>query len=333
MADPYAVAAVLNEIGIEDIYIDGDEVHARCYDHERRTGQREHRPRHWSINATTGLHHCFSCEWSGSSLVRLVMEVKGVGLWEATRLVNDHRVEFDPAAQNGDGDYYGDDERHEHISGPEELRQIFDQRYDAEIPERALKKRHLTQQACTDYEVRFDGVSGWALPIFDQQSTLDGWQVKPGGTLKPWIEPEPWRQLPDGTMDGVHTSEHLFGFDRLDATTVIMVESPLDVVYLHSLGHPFSAVASFGSHVSDAQMRLLVNSYTVSLVLALDNDESGWTGMRSIIDRGWHKTIPLHVFDYGYATGKDPGELTAEQIEYGLAHAQWVPKRRRRETK
>ena len=84
---------LLEHIGVEDIRSLGVEVQGRCPMHEKRTGERERRPDHWSINRHSGAHHCFSCEYSGS-LTRLVMDVAKTNLWDAHRLIREFEVDL-----------------------------------------------------------------------------------------------------------------------------------------------------------------------------------------------------------------------------------------------
>jgi DNA primase len=312
---------LLQEIGLEDIRPNGEEIHARCPAHERILGYRERIPRHWSLNIGTGQHHCFSCEYGGS-LVKLTMDQTGLGLWEATRLIHSYDVEFD--RHDHDDDY-----QHDELSERdpiEELASLFTaiqqregfwRRHFSPVPTTKLRYRGITVQAAEDYELRWDcQTAEWIFAIAGRSGLLAGWQRKYGDQVR-------------NQPTGVRKSEYLFGLDRLDATRAIVVESPLDVVYLHTLGHRYSAVSSFGANVSDAQMELLAASNVLSVVLALDNDDAGQKGTQSLLERGWHRRLPLFLFDYGDATGKDPGELSVDEIERGLAQAKRVPARRR----
>jgi hypothetical protein len=88
-----SLVSLMMALSLEDIRDrGGTEISGRCPFHEQRTGEREHRPDHWSINRTTGLHQCWSCGYSGS-LVRLVIDTTGMGLWDAQRFIHDHDVE------------------------------------------------------------------------------------------------------------------------------------------------------------------------------------------------------------------------------------------------
>jgi len=281
---------LLDHIGIEDIRTLGAEVQARCFMHEARTGERERRPDHWSINRHSGKFHCFSCEWSGS-LNRLIMDVAGVGIWDARRLIREFDVDL------------SDDE------APWEppIGMMVESRL-AEFgppPPRALARRRLTLEVCDRYELRWDyEEAAWVIPIFSPTGEKWGWQTK-GVDI---------RNHPPGIKKG----RTLFGLDRLRADHTILVESPLDVAYLDTLGEP--AVAAFGCQVSDMQMKLLVERCD-SLVLALDDDRAGIAETTRLIKEKWHHRIPTTVFGYQGLGGKDPGELAPNLIAQGLAQA------------
>jgi DNA primase len=280
---------LLYQIGILDLHSMGDEIQGRCPEHERRTGQREQRPRHWSINRRTGQHHCFSCEYKGS-LVRLIIEQTQLGVWEAHKLLRDHDVDL------------VSDSNWETWQPPEST-DIEDQlRAFSEPPRRARDRRQLTLEACIHFGLLWNyELAEWVLPIFGPVGDLWGYQAKG----------ENVRNHPPG----IKKSRTLFGLHRLEQDEthqVLLVESPLDVVYLHGLGFP--AVASFGASVSDRQMYLIVEHFH-SVILALDNDTAGIKATRAILDERWHHRLPTTVFNYIHAPGKkDPGECDADQV-------------------
>ena len=70
----------------------------------------------------------------------------------------------------------------------------------------------------------------------------------------------------------VTKSKTLFGVNELIGDQVVLVESPLDVVRLASVG--IYAAASYGAMVSKAQIQVLID-VADRIVLALDNDEEG----------------------------------------------------------
>jgi len=283
---------LLAYLKIENMRGTGSEIQGRCPLHEKRTGTRELRPDNWSINRNTGRFHCFSCGYSGS-LVKLVMDLDDVGLWDAHRLIREHDVDLDIQTQ--------DDWQ------PLPSNQIEEQleAYGAP-PQRALLKRRLTRESVDKFGVRFDYEdAAWVLPITGPDGALWGFQ------FKAW---EFVRNRPPG----VKKSRTLFGLHNLHNASVILVESPLDAVYLDGLGYP--AVASFGANVSDQQMRLLIERCD-EVMLALDNDAAGINETRRLLAEKWHHRIPISIFHYLSTKKKDPGEMGALEVRYGVEKA------------
>lgn len=281
---------LLEEIGVEDIRSLGAEVQGRCPMHEKRTGERERRPDHWSINRHSGAHHCFSCEYSGS-LTRLIMDVTKVGIWEAHQMIRRFDVDL------------SDDE------APWEppIGMVIESRLNdfGPPPHRALERRHLTLEVCDRYELRWDcEEAAWIIPIFSPTGEKWGWQSK-GVDI---------RNHPPGVKKG----RTLFGLNVLTTDHAVLVESPLDVAYLDTLGIP--AVAAFGVQISELQMKLLVERLD-KLVLALDDDRAGIAETSRILREKWHHRIPITVFNYQGLGGKDPGELSPQAVRKGVETA------------
>jgi DNA primase len=285
---------LLHYIGIEDIRPLGDEIQGRCPAHEKRTGEREGKTDHWSISRRTGLHYCFSCEYKGS-LARLVSDLTGLDPWSISKLLVQHDVQLDK----------DDEEEWE----PPPLN--FDDQLErfGFPPRTALEHRKLRSYAARRYGVRFDPEDyAWILPIHSPAGALWGYQRK---------GPEFTRNFPPG----IKKSKTLFGLTVDKAPRhfgLLLVESPLDCVYLNGLNVP--AVASYGAAVSDQQLRLLVE-HADKVVLALDNDKTGIAATRRILAEKWHHRLPMTVFNYQHASGKDPGECSAEEVYEGVQTA------------
>lgn len=281
---------LLHHIGIGDIRPAGNEVRGRCPRHEERTGRQEQNPRHWSVNRRTGQHHCFSCGYAGG-LVRLINEVAGVGIWEANKLLHAFDVELDAVSEERAWQPPPEAkvEEHVHEFGP--------------VPNRALEVRRLQRESVDRYGVRWEAEEpAWMLPIFGPNGNLWGYQTKSHDRV---------RNYPPG----IKKSHTLFGLNLLrGSSSVLLVESPLDVVYLDSLGYP--AIASFGASVSEHQMRLIIGRVD-DLILALDNDGAGQQEMRRLLRERWHHRLPITVFNYP-RKGKDPGELAPHQVKAAM---------------
>jgi hypothetical protein len=285
------IEELLEHIGVEDIRTLGAEVQARCPMHEKRTGELERRPDHWSINRHSGAHHCFSCEYAGS-LTRLIMDMAGVGVWEARQMIRRFDVDL--------GSY-------DEAPWEPPIGLVVESRLEefGPPPPRALERRHLTPEVCDRFQLRWDcEEAAWVIPILSPTGDKWGWQSK-GAEI---------RNHPPGIKKG----KTLFGLDVLRSDQAVLVESPLDVAYLDTLGVP--ALAAFGCQVSDMQMKLLVERLH-RLVLALDDDAAGRKETRRLQIEKWHHRIPMTMFNYRGLNGKDPGELSPLAVHRGLEKA------------
>lgn len=283
---------LLDAIGVEDIQPHENEVGGRCPMHEQRTGERENRPDHWSVNRRSGAHHCFSCEYSGS-LIRLIIDLEHVGLWDAHQML--HRFEVDLDAPEED--------TWEPPVPSADLETQLEQ--FGPPPSRAVERRHLSLEALDCFRVRWDyEVSAWIFPIHGPGGGLWGWQAKGAE----WVRNRP---------PGIKKSRTLFGVQvPQNGTQLVLVESPLDAVYLHGLG--YTALASYGAGVSDAQMRLVIERFD-EVVLALDNDEAGRNETRRLLNERWHHRLPVYVFNYRGTAAKDPGECQETEVRTAMA--------------
>lgn len=92
--------------------------------------------------------------------------------------------------------------------------------------------------------------------------------------------------------------------------SIIIVEGPKDVMWLYQNGFP-NVVALLRNDFSQAQkVILLKNFYTVYLML--DGDQGGIAGKASILEKikGY-----FNIFDVQLPQGKDPDDLTKEQLQ------------------
>jgi replicative DNA helicase len=298
--------ALLRDIGVEDPFDTGEEIGGRCPRHAERTGARENRIDHWSINARTGVHYCFSCGYSGN-LRQLVEDLTKKSMWDALTMLREYGVELDPDAEP-------------EIVVPNYADESSLDAFDADLPPEALAKRGLTPAAADLYGVRWSWTDrGWVFPARDASGALVGHQVKPTGGKDPRFAP------------GTRFSATLFGLfelrtarDRGDVaneTPVLLVESARDVVFLRSLG--FWGVAAWTSHVSQAQRELL-REHLGGLVIveALDSDRAGRSGAAALVEGWGGPEGSLTSFQYPLgAEGLDPGDLDADQIRSGIAAA------------
>jgi DNA primase len=303
---------LLEEIGITLGRSTEDEVFGLCPGHKNQLGREDRKPTTWSVSRRTGGHYCFACEYGGS-MVELIVELTKCSVWDALKLMRHYGI--DPTDPEGMPDSY-----HERPSKTAKTKHLPEEALDQfdEVPAAQLEKRKLSAKSAKHYDVLWDSnIKCWILPVRLIGGALIGWQAKSARFF-------------DNYPESMQKSSTLFGINRFESgEPAILVESPLDVVRLHTLGYD-NAVAAMGTNVSDEQMRLLL-SVTDEIVLALDNDDAGQRWMHRVITghRGkrkqpgvaWGTKFKTYVFNYRKTDGKDPGEMSADEIEWGFEHA------------
>lgn len=285
-----------------------------CPMHLERTGREDHNPS-WSMNVETGVHHCFSCGYKGSllSLVAELLEFKTE--WD--------RLDFEAAKswlrQNIEIDFeflskQMEDMRNAYVAPPRPI-EMSEARLAVfnEPPEWALAARGLSIAACDLYGVKWDiRQEAWITPIRNPETDrLLGWQEKGQSNRL-------FRNRPTG----VPKSTALFGLDVWLGGTMLVVESPLDVVKLASVKIGQKGVATYGAVVSDIQVDLMRQAE--KLIIAFDNpklDEAGKKASLDMLARSKRGGFECWFFAYGDSGVKDIGDMTVDQIRYGIDNA------------
>ena len=99
---------------------------------------------------------------------------------------------------------------------------------------------------------------------------------------------------------------------------MIVVESPLDVVRLASVGIQ-GGVSTYGSLISNAQVSLIREADEI--VFALDNDESGNNASKKMLELGFTLGFESWFFNYAHTDMKDVGAMSKSEIMTGLRNA------------
>lgn len=122
---------------------------------------------------------------------------------------------------------------------------------------------------------------------------------------------------------GFLKSENLFGYSswlHSGDTRVVLVEGAVDAMGLWQVG--VTAMAIYGSKMSQAQVDLLVRGGAEDVVLAFDADPAGWQAR----DRVLLSSLPFHarVWNAQWPSewGKDIQELTPERRLHVVGHAE-----------
>ena len=239
----------------------------------------------FSMNAETGLWICYQCGESGT--LEMLVEKVG-GTVDVKTFLREAKVKKlktpEPKPE------------------PEEtesnnLPLLYAQYEMFGVPPRwALNERMITRPAAELYRLKWD--HGWIIPIWEPLGyELWGWQYKSPGTVANYPK-------------AVKKSKTLFGVNELIGDQVVLVESPLDVGRLASVG--IYAAASYGAMVSKAQIQVLID-VADRIVLALDNDEEGERQADKLY-RYLNKFVVTKRITYPSGV-KDPGEATDDQLE------------------
>lgn len=306
------VPLVLDALGIE--YSEhGSELNALCPGHIKMTGRRDNSPSWW-INQDSGQHICFSCGYKGN-LVMLVAEVMGFykQSWGGpvldldtarTWLANIQEVPMEKLLEMIQN-------LPSHIQPAPKPLEMSEARLAVFVqpPESALSKRNITAESASTYGVLWDDKkNNWVLPLREPHlNRLLGWQEK--GTIERTFFNRP---------TGLPKSKTLFGIENQNDTLAIVVESPLDCLRVYSAGIT-GAVAICGSSPSEEQVKLL--RYSQKIVAAFDNDKAGHKASKELLEWSRKYGLNLFFFNYNGSSKKDPGDMTDEEIAWGIENA------------
>jgi 5S rRNA maturation endonuclease (ribonuclease M5) len=294
---------VLERLSIEPINSRGSEILALCPGHKELTGKEDRNPSWW-INSETGAHICFSCGFKGNiwSLIATVQGYKDAnGFLDYADAKDWLYLSFDNI-QLGPAE---EDQEQESIF--KEVTNITESRLALFTlpPAHALAARGLTLQAAEQYQLLWDTAhSNWITVIRDPYSNkLLGWQEK--GYSRRYFRNYP---------QGVEKSTTLFGYKQYTGGRMIVVESPLDVVRLASVGIQ-GGVSTYGSIISNTQLELIKDADEI--VFALDNDESGMNSTKKMLEQNFE----AWYFNYSNTDMKDIGAMSKAEILNGLSTA------------
>ena len=289
------------------------EVWALCPGHD------DTNPTSFSVNRDSGASFCFACGYRRGDLVALVVDVKGVDAWSAAVWLRENGASLTARI-----------ERVRDRVPPSKRKAVTSSGYSIEgefavfgdVPDEELDERALRRESVDHFDIRWDD-GDFIIPIKDVRGKLQGWQRR--------RKPRPKNYPKD-----VSKSQYLFGAYEFEGDRAILVESPLDVVRLHSEGYS-GAVSSFGSWVSLAQKRAL-ESKASKILIAMDDDEAGHKSTIELVERFAPKMLTW-VFSYDHLPEKlrgevkDPGDMEWDEIAEGIRTATFatrLPRVRRR---
>jgi 5S rRNA maturation endonuclease (ribonuclease M5) len=289
----------------------GYELSGVCPGHLKTTGREDRNPS-WSINSETGAHHCFSCGYRGS-LLSLVCDLLGFENYRDAERWLKANVEIDlDSVVKQTQDLQRESYRYlpKPVPMSEARLAVF-----TDPPQWALEARQVTREACLKHKVKWvEGMDNWILPIREPEAgKLLGWQEKGQGHKHFLNRPT-----------GMKKAATLFGIEQfldLDINDMIVVESPLDVVRLSSMGIR-GGVATMGASVSVEQVKLMRRAERVTI--AMDNPSLDAAGAKAV--KELTKLLPKYgvefqYFNYGDSNAKDIGDMTDDEVWFGLEKA------------
>jgi DNA primase len=290
---------LLDRLGVEYYNTRGSEIQGACPAHFQRTGHEDHNPSWW-INSETGAHICFSCHFKGG-LQSLVSYVNGIDFEQAKDWLSQGETNLTKAL-----------ERLEKKKEPvfKDVPELTEANLAAFIspPQDMLKERGLTAEAASFYGIQWDKQKNcWILPIRDPfTGKLWGWQEKGSNRY--------FKNYPTG----VQKSQALFGYGNYLTGTMIVVESPLDVARLLSVGIT-GGVSTYGSAISVTQLNLIRGAENI--IFAMDNDDSGRSSSENLLQWSIKLGFEARFFNYKDIDVKDIGGMSKVEILMGLESA------------
>lgn len=293
---PADIRTTVTALGIKIDHVSKDELYALCPAHDDRHAK------NWSINERTGAHKCFACGFSGR-FVDLVKFMRGKDREDAKEWVR----------KMGGASYARRKLRSEvvlELPAPREVTEadlfVFNS-----PPKWAMEEKGVNRWACENYGVLWDkNTNSWVFPIRDPfTNELRGWQKK----NKRYFENYPKHMTKSDCIFGSHLLEEVS-----DDTPLVVLESPIDPVYLWTCGLELG-VSTLGASVSRQQVKFLSESGR-KIIWALDNDQAGWRMSEKIIEE-FRGKFPMEFYDYGDSKAKDPGEQSFDAIQWGIDNA------------
>lgn len=291
----------LASLGIKVLSNRGSELQASCPAHKDRTGHEDRNPSWW-INADTGQHICFSCHFKGS-LYGLISYVKGIDFDKAKDWMDspDALVQRFHRVTN---------EKKQPIEEPSLITESMLSAF-VDPPAEALTSRGLLLTSAQHYQVLWDHrKNNWILPVRDLQGKLLGWQEK--GFASRYFNNQPPK---------MKKSHSLFGYQQYKGGDMIVVESPLDTVRLHSLGFT-GGVATMGALVSQSQLNAIRGADRI--IFAMDNDLAGTSSSVELLNKCQEMGVEAWFFNYQHTDMKDVGAMSLDEIRLGLEKAKHI---------
>lgn len=184
-----------------------------------------------------------------------------------------------------------------------------------------FKDRNLTKETLDFFEVGFDqNEKRIIVPIRDIGSNLVG---ATGRTIyKDYKEREipKWKHYKNSNLsNNFFNINNAISESKSKKGCIIICEGPNDVMFLHQNGYK-NVIACLRNFITEAQKWILIKNF-MSVYLFLDGDKGGETGRSNIYNE---IKDYLDVYEVKPIDGKDPDEMTKEEIDEAFRTAQKI---------
>ena len=236
----------------------------------------------------TATYHCFVC--GTGDVARLLMRLWGKTFTEVIEWLRGY-VKIDPTKLL---------ENYERVSNKKIFRfEEFRLRaVQGHVSPYIIHQRHISLKTYVKFRLgHFAKGKIVYFPLYDFDEKLIGLFTRPT-EQKAYIFEE-----------GTPRSEWLYGLERSRKEHVFLVESPMDCLYLNSLG--YNSVASMGANFSSQQAQLCIDRFP-SVCYIRHNDAAGVLGLNKAYS-AINNTIPFYKTKV-YKHRKDVNEMTPDEV-------------------
>lgn len=267
----------------------------------------------FTVGKTNGLYMCHNASCSanrGGTLIGLAMMLSNKNKPEVLRFILSKRSSIADLSK-----------QLEKIAEPEDVKTIditlveqFEQKFwSAEKAIDYMHSRGFNDETLKYFRVGYDPkMSMVIVPIFDRNGLPVGFNGRSIEHKKFRLS----REFPrNEILFNVHNAKRHGG-------TAIICESQFDVMRIHQAGFP-NAICSFGSHISDNQVRIM-QRYFDRIIIMTDADSPGRKSGHDIASkvRGVHIEWAIHDWGVIYPhNAKDAGDMTDEEIKHCINNA------------
>ncbi len=180
-----------------------------------------------------------------------------------------------------------------------------------------------TKETLDFFQVGFDMNEKRVLvPLRDENGKLSGAtgrSILPKEEIKR-LEIPKWKHYPNSyTGNTLFNLHNAIRESRAKDGSIILVEGPSDTMMLHQ--HGFKNVSScLGNSITPSKKGLILRNFMTAYIF-LDPDKGGEEGTKDVIKKlsGY-----MTLFSVTAPEGKDPSDLTQEEVKYALETAQKV---------